>query len=123
MSSPKVVVITGANNGIGYEAVKSLLQSDKAYHIYLGSRSLEKGRAALEKVRAEVPKTTSTLELLPVDLTSDQSIENAFEQVKTGSDRVDILINNAGKSDTFFLFFQFFFTAYALRGSTYRNID
>ena len=99
MASPKIAVVTGANNGIGYEAVKALLESDKAYHVYLGSRSVEKGKAALERVRAEVPKTANTVELLPLDLANDQSIENATEQIKSGSGRVDILVNNAGTSD------------------------
>lgn len=98
MSAPKIVVVTGANNGIGYETVKAFLQSDKAYHIYLGSRSTENGKVALGKLREEVPGATNAVELLPLDLTSDQSIDHAFEQIKSGPGRVDILINNAGAS-------------------------
>ncbi|RYP07735.1 hypothetical protein DL764_002354 [Monosporascus ibericus] len=95
-TSKRFVLVTGANNGIGYETVKALLQSDRAYHIFLGSRSLEKAKRAAERLRKEVPAATNTVEILPVDLTSDQSIENAFEQVKSGPERLDILINNAG---------------------------
>ncbi|RYP51526.1 hypothetical protein DL769_010802 [Monosporascus sp. CRB-8-3] len=95
-AASKIVLVTGANNGIGYETVKALLQSDRAYHIFLGSRSLEKASRAVERLREEVPAATNTVEILPVDLTSDQSIENAFEQVKSGPGRLDILINNAG---------------------------
>ncbi|RYP17052.1 hypothetical protein DL765_004751 [Monosporascus sp. GIB2] len=92
----RIVLVTGANNGIGYETVKALLQSDRAYHIFLGSRSLEKAKRAAERLHEEVPAATNTVEILPLDLTSDQSIENAFEQVKSGPGRLDILINNAG---------------------------
>ncbi|KAI0100873.1 NAD(P)-binding protein [Nemania sp. FL0031] len=96
MSTSKVVLVTGANNGIGYETVKAFLQSPNRYHVYLGSRSLEKGKKALEKVQSECPNTTNTVELLQLDLNSDESIERAFEVIKDGRGRLDVLINNAG---------------------------
>ena len=96
MASRKIVLVTGGNNGIGYEAVKALLQSSKAYHVLMGSRSLEKGKKAIETLHEECPKATNTVEMVQVDLTSDQSIEKAFEQVKASSGHIDTLINNAG---------------------------
>jgi len=96
MASPKVVLVTGGNNGIGYEAVKALLQSDKAYHVLLGSRSLEKAKLAIETLHKECPESTNTVEAVQVDLTSDESIEKAFEQVKASPGHIDVLINNAG---------------------------
>lgn len=97
MAHPKVVLVTGANDGIGYEAAKAFLESDKAkYHVLLGSRSAEKGKLAVEKLHKEVPKTSSTVEILQVDVTSDESIEKAFEQVKANPGYVDALVNNAG---------------------------
>ncbi|RYO90669.1 hypothetical protein DL766_002862 [Monosporascus sp. MC13-8B] len=100
VAASKIVLVTGANNGIGYETAKALLQSDRAYHIFLGSRSLERAKRAVQRLREEVPAATNTVEILPVDLTSDQSIENAFEQVKSGPGRLDILINNAVEKPT-----------------------
>ena len=96
MTSPKVVLITGGNNGIGYETVKALLQSKRPYHILVGSRSLEKGKRAIETLHKDCADATNTLELVQVDLTSDESIEKAFEQVKTSPGSIDVLINNAG---------------------------
>ncbi|KAE8375370.1 hypothetical protein BDV26DRAFT_299791 [Aspergillus bertholletiae] len=95
----KIVLVTGANNGIGYETVKALLQSSNAtYHILLGSRSLEKGNRALEALKAEVPNTKSSVELLQLDLTDDASIETAYETVCNNHGRIDTLVNNAGAS-------------------------
>ena len=96
MATRKVALVTGANSGIGYETVKALLQSEKAYHILLGSRFLEKGKLAVETLHKECPEATNTVESVQVDLTSDESIEKAFEQIKVGQGRVDTLINNAG---------------------------
>ncbi|KAF2119523.1 hypothetical protein BDV96DRAFT_347948 [Lophiotrema nucula] len=96
MASPKIVFITGGNNGIGYEAVKALLQSPQSYHVFMGSRSIERGQSAIEHLKKEVPGTQNTVELVQVDLISDSSIENAFKQISTSHAKLDILINNAG---------------------------
>ena len=96
MASPKVVLVTGGNNGIGYETVKAFLQSDIAYYVLLGSRSLEKAKLAIETLHKECPESTNTVEAVQVDLTSDKSIEKAFERVKTSPGHIDALINNAG---------------------------
>ena len=96
MAASKVVLITGGNTGIGYEAVKALLQSDKPYHVLMGSRSMDKARVAIDSLREECPQSKSAVEAVQVDVTDDGSIEQAFEQVKASRDRVDTLINNAG---------------------------
>ena len=95
-SQTKVVLVTGANYGIGYETVKALLQSDKPYRLLLGSRSPEKAKLAIESLHNECPGSTSTIEAVQVDLISDESIEKAFEQVKASPGYLDVLINNAG---------------------------
>ena len=96
MAFPKAVLVTGGNNGIGYETVKALLQSEKAYRILLGSRSLEKAKLAIETLRKECPESTNTIQAVQVDITSDESIEKAFAQVKASPGYLDALINNAG---------------------------
>ncbi|KAH8895894.1 NAD(P)-binding protein [Thozetella sp. PMI_491] len=95
-SEKKIILITGANTGIGWETVKALLQSPQAYHVLLGCRSLEKGEAAVEKLKQDVPSTSSTIELVEIDVASDDSINKLFESVKAKHGRIDALVNNAG---------------------------
>jgi NAD(P)-dependent dehydrogenase (short-subunit alcohol dehydrogenase family) len=96
MSEKTIVLITGGNAGIGYEAVKAFLQSDRSYLVLMGSRSLENAKTAIEKLKEEVPKTSSTVESVQVDIASDESIEKAFEHVKATYGHIDALVNNAG---------------------------
>ncbi|CAI7662337.1 unnamed protein product [Penicillium glandicola] len=90
----KIIVITGANTGIGLETVKALYHSDQHYHIFLGGRNLEKAQLACQDVTTEASQ--STVEPFLVDVESDESIEAAFDQIAAKYDRVDCLINNAG---------------------------
>jgi len=95
--TPTIVLVTGGNGGVGYEAVKALFEAEKPYHILMGSRSLEKAAEAIKQIQNECPKATNKIEPLQVDLTSDESIVSAFEKVKSGPGYIDALVNNAGK--------------------------
>ncbi|KAF6838155.1 short-chain dehydrogenase [Colletotrichum musicola] len=97
MSSPKrIVFITGANTGIGYETVRFLLESPRPYHVILGSRSAEKGEAAIAQLKNDFPSTSGSLELVQIDVTIDDSITKAFQAVEERHGMIDVLVNNAG---------------------------
>ena len=96
MAQPEVILITGANTGIGFQIVKTLCASDKAYDIILGGRSLSKLDAAISAARAEFPSSRSKLSPLQVDIEHDDSIKKAFEHVQSEFGRLDALVNNAG---------------------------
>jgi short-subunit dehydrogenase len=87
--------VSGANTGIGYEAVKALLRSETPYHIILAGRNLEKAQTAA-KTAVEETKSKSTVEPVQLDLESDESINDAFKRVSSKHDNIDCLINNAG---------------------------
>lgn len=91
-----ILFITGANTGLGYEAVKALLKTSKPYTILLGSRSVAKGDAAIKSLQAEVPDSKSTIATVQVDVESDDSMAAAFETISKTHSRLDVLINNAG---------------------------
>ncbi|VUC23491.1 unnamed protein product [Clonostachys rosea] len=101
--STKVVFISGANTGIGFETAKAFIQSPNPYYLFLGSRSAEKGNEALERMRAD-NLDVSQVEVVQLDLASDESIKRAVDVVKTRKGRLDILINNAGAGfDNYFI--------------------
>jgi NAD(P)-dependent dehydrogenase (short-subunit alcohol dehydrogenase family) len=93
-----IVLITGANTGLGLETVGSLLRSSTPYTILLGGRSRDKAHAAVQLLQAEFPNTATVVTPVQVDIEDDDSIENAFNYVADQYGRVDVLINNAGMS-------------------------
>ncbi|MER7049592.1 oxidoreductase [Streptomyces jumonjinensis] len=90
----RVAVVTGANSGIGYVTARELARSGA--RVVMACRSPERGRAALERLRAEVPGAAA--ETGELDLGSLDSIRAFAERElpALGHDRIDLLINNAG---------------------------
>jgi NADP-dependent 3-hydroxy acid dehydrogenase YdfG len=92
----RIVLITGANTGIGYQIVRALCSSNNAYNIILGGRSPSKIQEAITAAQTEFANTKSKLSPVQVDVESDDSINTAFNEVKSKFGKVDILVNNAG---------------------------
>ena len=94
MSIPRTtVLVTGGSNGIGLAACQ-LFSAQPNYHCIMASRSLEKGRKVLASIQSSNP--SSAISLVQLDITSDDSIAAAVEEVKTKHGQLDVLINNAG---------------------------
>lgn len=87
--SSKVILVTGANKGIGFEIVRQL--SARGHHVLLAARDPEKGLSAVKQLQAE--KLSASF--VPLDITQDASIVEAVQQVKTHFDKIDVLMNNA----------------------------
>lgn len=96
---PKVILITGANTGIGFEVVRTLYASPSAtYNILVGGRDLSKAEAAIRTAEQESSPTGSKLFPIQIDIEHDDSIQRAFEAVEAKFGRLDALVNNAGMS-------------------------
>jgi NAD(P)-dependent dehydrogenase (short-subunit alcohol dehydrogenase family) len=88
----KVVVVTGANSGLGFEVSKKF--AEKNAGVVMACRSVEKGLKAKEKILEEV--SDATLEVMEIDLVSLDSVERFAEKFRDKFDRLDVLCNNAG---------------------------
>jgi NADP-dependent 3-hydroxy acid dehydrogenase YdfG len=97
MASSPVILITGANTGLGFETIKALYRSSNPYTILLGGRSIQKAQDAIQLAKSEIENSPSRLTAIQVDIEDDHSISKAFDEVSTKYGRVDVLINNAGE--------------------------
>jgi len=77
----KIALVTGASSGIGEATAERLASA--GYKVYGTSR-----RGALAGNRS--------FEMLPLDVTSDESVEAAVSEVVRRDGRIDLLVNNAG---------------------------
>ncbi|KAF9766411.1 hypothetical protein IL306_001197 [Fusarium sp. DS 682] len=90
----KVIFITGANKGLGKATAIELAKHSPA-HVYITSRDLGKGNAALEAVKKTASQGTK-VSLLGLDLASFESIKAAAAEFLKREDRLDVLLLNAG---------------------------
>ncbi|KAH7402725.1 hypothetical protein BKA66DRAFT_507610 [Pyrenochaeta sp. MPI-SDFR-AT-0127] len=88
----KITLITGANGGIGFEIAAQLL-AQKTNFVLLGSRSLEKGQAAVSDLTER--NLPGKVELVHIDVDSEGSIYEAAKTVGEKYGRIDALVNNA----------------------------
>jgi NAD(P)-dependent dehydrogenase (short-subunit alcohol dehydrogenase family) len=88
----KTIIVTGANCGIGCEAAKEFAR--KGAHIILACRNLDKAKAALDQIQAEIPYARA--EVVQLDLSSLESVHRFADAFKAKYDRLDVLVNNAG---------------------------
>jgi len=91
MSNQRIALVTGANQGVGFQVAKELAAN--GVMVYVGSRNLERGRAAAKEIG-------NGAIALQIDVTDQASIRAAAERVRTEFGRLDLLVNNAAISNT-----------------------
>jgi retinol dehydrogenase 12 len=88
----KVVLVTGASSGIGLEAARELAR--RGARVLLVARDRARGEAARDEVGAD--SGPARVELLLADLASQSEVRRLAEAVRQRTDRLDVLVNNAG---------------------------
>ncbi|KAM6520143.1 hypothetical protein FALCPG4_013694 [Fusarium falciforme] len=89
----KVILVTGGNTGLGKQAIVEFARH-KPLQIWLAARNLEKAEAAVAEIKQQVPD--AAIKLLELDLASFESIHQAARSFLEKSERLDILMLNAG---------------------------
>jgi len=95
MANEKIAIVTGANNGIGFETAIGMAKA--GYHTVLACRNAEKAETAMAAMQKKVRK--GSFEILIVDLGDFDSIRKAAAAFRERHDHLDVLINNAGVLD------------------------
>lgn len=90
----KVVIITGANSGIGREAARDLLK--RGARVILACRNLMKANEVASEFRDEILEADVSVKQL--DLCDFDSVRNFASEILKEEKKIDILINNAGLS-------------------------
>jgi short chain dehydrogenase len=85
-----VAIVTGSSAGIGLQT--SLLLARNGFDTYAGARNLEKSKFIEDIARDE----NLSLQLLHLDVNSDESVSNSLGKVIAEKKKVNVLVNNAG---------------------------
>lgn len=88
----KIIVVTGGNSGIGYEAVKVFAKKEAT--LVIASSNKEKSDRAVQTIKDEIGH--EKIEAYALNLGSLTSIKTFAETLKKAYKRIDILINNSG---------------------------
>ncbi len=86
----KIVLVTGANKGIGSEVARQL--AARGCHVFVGARNIEGGRKVVEEIVSKGHKAT----FLKIDVAHSASVTEAASELSKSTGHLDVLINNAG---------------------------
>ena len=88
----RIAIITGANNGIGYET--TLAMANHGFKVIMACRNLKKAKKAKSDILEKLPN--ADLDILELDLSDLESVKAFAKNFKNNYSKLDVLINNAG---------------------------
>jgi NAD(P)-dependent dehydrogenase (short-subunit alcohol dehydrogenase family) len=90
-----VVLITGASTGFGRDAAERLAR--RGHHVFATMRDITGRNAAhRESLERLADRERLALQVLELDVTDDESVQNAALVALDQAGRLDVVINNAG---------------------------
>ncbi|KAL7813358.1 hypothetical protein V8C26DRAFT_430345 [Trichoderma gracile] len=92
--SNHIIIVTGSNSGLGFEATRHLSRLGMG-KIIMAVRTLSKGDAAKEEILQSTGKPESSIEVWPIDMDSQDSVK-AFAGRASLLPRIDGVLANAG---------------------------
>ncbi|CAO3567299.1 unnamed protein product [Mortierella alpina] len=93
---PRVAIVTGGNAGLGLETAKALVEA--GYRTIIACRSVKKGQEAVAHIEEETGIKGMAV-VMPLDLSSFESIKAFALDFKVQGYGLDVLVNNAGIMD------------------------
>lgn len=92
------ILVTGANKGIGAAIAERILEEAGDTFVFLGSRDLDRGNAAAERLFKAGADRAGRIQVLAIDVSSDASVDEAALKVRDacGSEKLYGIVNNAG---------------------------
>jgi NAD(P)-dependent dehydrogenase (short-subunit alcohol dehydrogenase family) len=93
----QTILVTGSTSGFGRLTVETLAR--QGYRVFAGMRvAAGKNAPAAEELRALAQREQLALHLVEIDVTDDASVEQAIKEIIGATDRLDVVVNNAGVS-------------------------
>jgi len=89
-----IAIVTGTSSGIGLATAVTLARA--GHSVFAGMRNLERGG----ELQAILSKENLSIEIVRLDVDSDSSVRDAFQEISGKIGSIDILVNNAGVSGT-----------------------
>jgi NAD(P)-dependent dehydrogenase (short-subunit alcohol dehydrogenase family) len=90
MAARQCVLVTGANKGIGLATAREL--GSRGLTVFVGARDEAAGTEAAARLASE----GIDARFIQLDVTRDESIEDARARIERATSRLDALVNNAG---------------------------
>jgi NAD(P)-dependent dehydrogenase (short-subunit alcohol dehydrogenase family) len=93
----QTILVTGSSSGFGRLIVETLAR--QGYRVFAGMRAAAgKNAPAAEELRALAQREQLALRLVEIDVADDASVEQAIKAIIGATDRLDVVVNNAGVS-------------------------
>lgn len=90
-----VALITGSSSGFGHESAKTLARN--GFHVIASMRHLQGENAdAAERLLSVARDEELQIDVVEIDIDSDQSVADGMADAMARTDRIDVLLNNAG---------------------------